>query len=273
MITTENNTNSIKAAPAEDWIRRINTQLTPLQSAIATHPVLTQLTTLTAIQTLMTQHVFAVWDFINLVKALHSRLTKTTPIWLPPAHPDSVRLLTEIILEEETDQHPHPTTRDHVSHFTLYREAMIACGANTAPIEACLAHIKQQMPLEKALTHTAILPSTRAFVQQTFEMCQAPLPALAASFVFGREGMVPHFFTPWLKQIKQHQLPHCEPLVYYLERHIHLDSQAHFPKALQLLTQICGRRPTHWLQAKRAAIRALKVRIDFLDGVLSLLAD
>jgi hypothetical protein len=248
-------------------IEQIQASLEPLQAAIVGHPVLQCLTDLAAVRRLMTQHAFAVWDFVCLIKVLYSRLVVTGAPWYPPDDPDSVRLLYEILISEETDDNPNRQGSQYVSHFTLYHQAMSACGANTAPIDQCLARLRVGDDLTVALSHPDILPSTRQFVEHTFASFTQPTHVLAAGFVFGREALVPHFFEPWLDQLTTYQIPHCEALRYYLDRHVTLDKDEHFPKAAQMLINLCGDNEAYWQQVEIAAHSALTVRLHFLDGM------
>ena len=51
-------------------LTQLSSALQPMQDQIATHPLIALLTTQSAIQIFMEHHVFAVWDFVCLVKAL-----------------------------------------------------------------------------------------------------------------------------------------------------------------------------------------------------------
>ena len=248
-------------------IEHIETAIAPLQTEIATHPLIQQLGDINVLRYFMRQHIFVVWDFVNLIKTLHSRLTRTQAPWLPANDPEAVRLLYEILIEEETDIHPTETGR-HISHLDLYLDAMQHGGADTAPFKDFLNAISALQPVEVALKQPAILPCTRAFVLQTLGVCHnADLPTLAAYFVFGREAMVPHLFKPWLAQLEQAGRPATAPLIYYLKRHISLDGDVHFPKAARMLTTICGDDPDRWQMAEKAAKEALEARLTFLDGI------
>jgi hypothetical protein len=68
--------------------------------------------------------VYAVWDFMSLLKALQAKLTCTTTL-VRNCNPETRYLINEIVLAEETD-----TTIDghHQSHYEMYLEAMESCG-------------------------------------------------------------------------------------------------------------------------------------------------
>jgi hypothetical protein len=260
---------SASTASLSSDLKVIQVRVAPLQDKIAEHPLLDKITDIRAVRFLMQQHVFAVWDFVCLLKTLYSRVIGCDVPWFPSQDPDSARLLYELLIEEETDRLPAPNSAGHThqSHFCLYLAAMRECGADTQPIETCLERLKAGQSLDEALQHPGILSTTRAFVAQTFSTFQASTPALVASFVFGREAMIPAFFNPWLQQLIMHKVPHCGLLTYYLERHIALDSDAHFPKAANMLARLCGEDKLTWQQASQMAESALEARLAFLEGV------
>ena len=67
------------------------------------HPIYQKLNNESEIRTFMESHVFAVWDFMTILKVLQKRLTCTDTPWMPPPDPQASRLINEIVLEEESD--------------------------------------------------------------------------------------------------------------------------------------------------------------------------
>ena len=83
-------------------------------------------------------HVFAVWDFMSLLKALQRRLCCVNVPWTLSANPAACRLVNQIVLGEESDEDDKGNAS---SHFEIYRRAMRQCGADTAPIDSFIIEV------------------------------------------------------------------------------------------------------------------------------------
>jgi hypothetical protein len=68
-------------------------------------------------------HVYAVWDFMSLLKALQSKLTCTTTLWFATTNPQTRYLINEIVVAEESDL---TIDGQRSSHYEMYIEAMKA---------------------------------------------------------------------------------------------------------------------------------------------------
>src|SRR4051812_30539177 len=110
---------------------RLNAGIAPRRQQLLDHPVYSRIRSLRGVRIFMEHHVFAVWDFMSLLKALQQRLTCVTIPWLPPGNPFAARLVNEIVLAEETDTAPNGSA---ASHFDLYLDAMRQAGAETGQI-------------------------------------------------------------------------------------------------------------------------------------------
>jgi len=105
--------------------QQLETALAPLRERLMTHPLYAHLRDEETLRIFMAAHVFAVWDFQCLLKALQRLVTCVEVPWLPTADPEARRLLNEIVLDEESDQAPGG---GYLSHFELYRQAMQEWG-------------------------------------------------------------------------------------------------------------------------------------------------
>lgn len=212
----------------------------------------------------MESHVFAVWDFMTLTKRLQQDLTCVQLPWLPPADPQTARLINEIVLGEESDIHPR---QGHCSHFELYLEAMTEVGASTSAIKRFIALLRQGREANTALREVEPPPGVARFVSATLHMAlNAPTHCVAAAFLHGREHVIPAMFERLLQTDDFIRLQ-APTLCDYLKRHIELDTQDHGPAAQQLLERLVSANPAYPQQADDTALAAVQSRITFWNEV------
>ena len=233
----------------------------PLRWALTNHELYGRLDELSRVCVFMESHVFAVWDFMTLVKTLQQRLTCVSTPWQPPPDSLSARLINEIVLGEESDECGEGR---YGSHFELYLEAMAEVGANTLPIRRFLKGLAEGRPVALALAGSEVPTSTKAFVINTLATAEGPTHEVAASFLLGREDVIPDMFERMLSAVDGME---CPMLRWYLQRHIEVDGGAHGPMGFRLLRRLCGNDPELWNQAERSARRALTARRALWDGV------
>lgn len=213
----------------------------------------------------MEHHVFAVWDFMSLLKGLQRELTCVEVPWVPTANPATRRLINEIVLEEETDLDPQgqPT-----SHFELYMRAMEECGADTLPIRRLVAAVGAGRSVSQALTDAQAPASVRQFVETTFRIiASGKAHAVAAAFTFGREDLIPAMFRQLVGELRDRFPGQLDTFVYYLDRHIQLDEEVHAPLAQQMVRELCADDPQRWQEAQQVTIECLEARMVLWDGI------
>ena len=213
----------------------------------------------------MSWHVFAVWDFMCLVKRLQRELTSTQQVWLPPESSLASRLINEIVLAEESDTMPDGSYK---SHFELYLLAMQEVGADTGAIDHFIYLLRQGESPESALDRVTASKPVREFVRSTMRtVTGGNVYQVLGSFFFGREHVIPEMFRSLLENWNM-----CESdapmFVYYLNRHIELDGDDHGPAAARIINDIT-RENVHALRAlERSAADAIDARISLWDGLL-----
>ena len=221
------------------------------------------------LRTLMEHHVFAVWDFMSLVKALQREVAPTPNAWLPPRDREGARMINEIVLCEESDYGPDGETP--LSHFELYLEAMREVGADTARAENFLDAVAQK-GVDQALNEASLSVSIDRFVRHTFDIIKSNKPwSVCAAFAYGRESIIPDMFQR-LRNSEAMQSLDCPAFDYYLARHIEVDggtedSPGHSELALQLLSRLCDDVADRHAEAEKAGIAALRMRTQFWLGV------
>ncbi|MBC5993258.1 DUF3050 domain-containing protein [Pontibacter cellulosilyticus] len=233
------------------------------------HNVYQSLETLEDLKTFMQHHVFAVWDFMSLLKGLQRDLTCVTLPWVPKGSPVTRRLINEIVLEEETDvdQEGNP-----VSHFELYLRAMEECGADKTQINSMLKSIAEGMSVSSALDHILVDASVKHFVRNTFSIIKSgKTHALAAAFTFGREDLIPDMFRNLIADLNERFPGKLDTFIYYLDRHVQLDEEVHTPLALQMVSELCGDDDEKWQEALDISIACIEQRIALWDGIRSIL--
>ena len=84
--------------------QQLEITLAPWRERVVAHPLNAHVRDEGTIRIFMAAHVFAVWDFQSLLKALQRLVTCVEVPWLPTSDPEARRLLNEIVLDEESDQ-------------------------------------------------------------------------------------------------------------------------------------------------------------------------
>jgi hypothetical protein len=212
----------------------------------------------------MKYHVFAVWDFMSLLKTIQHNVVPSTHLWLPKpgTRSDVARMINEIVLCEESDI--TPDGRGSTSHFDLYLQAMMEVEADLNPIREYLERVGRSGVPWNA-------PSiVEPFIDTTFSAINKGPHCAAASFCYGRETVIPAMFKRLLKQINVSETE-APKFHYYLERHIEVDGDSHGPLSENLVNYFCKDDPFLIHEAEQAAIQAIKARIELFDRIEALL--
>ncbi|MEC9282842.1 MAG: DUF3050 domain-containing protein [Bdellovibrionota bacterium] len=211
------------------------------------HSLYRSLADMDSLKCFMQYHVFAVWDFMSLLKSLQQKITCVSVPWLDSDFdPRLVRLVNEIVVGEESDLDPYGNP---MSHFEMYKNAMIELDANTKNIEDFLGELNFSK-LPKELAEVVAFHIDLALNGSVHE--------IAAAFFFGREKLIPEMFEEIVKILKANQLV-CPYALYYFERHIELDANEHGPMA-EKCVEILGGSEVKRQQMKDIAIKSLEMR-------------
>ena len=246
-------------------IDQLQAALKPSRERLLAHPMYAKINRIEDFQLFMEQHIFAVWDFMSLLKSLQRELTCVEVPWSPKGSPTTRRFINEIVLGEESDQDQAGIV---LSHFEMYLEAMQQIGADTMPIHQLTEWLSYGKSLDESLYQLSINEETREFVRFTFEVINSgQLHKIAALFTFGREDLIPDMFIEILREMQRQGQATIDKLLYYLERHIEVDGDDHGPISLRMMEEICGSDTNKWKEATEVSILALEKRYQLWNGI------
>ncbi|MGN8071859.1 DUF3050 domain-containing protein [Mucilaginibacter sp. 22184] len=259
--------NLLSMANYSDRIALLKSEIQPLREQLIQHELYKNINSLEELNVFMDHHVFAVWDFMSLLKSLQQKLTCTVTPWMPTGNSNTRYLINEIVTGEESDV---DEAGNRTSHFELYLRAMQQAGSEAVAINNLFNELNFGKHIDEALIIADIPVAARNFVQHTFEVIDSPKNYVqAAVFTFGREDLIPDMFVSIVKELSQ-QLPgKVDILLYYLERHIEVDGDHHSQLAYQMTAELCGDDDIQWQEATEAVKEALQTRIALWDGILA----
>jgi len=250
-----------------------NDQLVSLRAALLDHPIYTHVASVADLRWFMEDHVFAVWDFMSLLKRLQQDMTCVKVPWFPADNSRAARLINDIVIGEETDIGPDGA---YLSHLGLYLRAMREIGASTRQFEKFRTLVLVGAPVEVALRLTGVPSHVQGFVAHTMELANAgSTEEVLAAFFYGREDVIPEMFRRLLETLygAKHEKDRVRNFIYYIDRHIELDGDSHGPMGRELLNDLVTNSPQKRARALRAACTSIKARIELWNGTLSKLLD
>jgi len=244
------------------------------QARLSSHPLFTgdSLKTLDELHVFMEHHVYAVWDFMSLIKSLQHHVCPSTECWVPTpwTRAGLARIINEIVLGEESDI--DMGGHGSITHHDLYAQAMLEIGANGRNFESFIELVRSS-GFDDAMENSHVPPASASFMRTTFSIIDSREPwKIAGAFAFGRETLIPGMFQSILDQmqITAHDAPKFH---YYLKRHIDLDGDEHGPAAIYMVETLCEHDPVKIHEAEQAALMSLDARIRLWDRVHDIITD
>src|SRR5260370_23449161 len=139
-------------------------RLATLRARLLDHPVYSEVASINDLRRFMEDHVFAVWDFMSLLKRLQQDLTCTSVPWFPANNARAARLINDIVIGEETDVDPDGS---YVSHLDLYLRATADVGATTRQFDAFRSLARLGTSASAAMVAAGVPPRWPACVPHT----------------------------------------------------------------------------------------------------------
>ncbi len=247
-------------------VEKIRDSIKEPREKLLNHKLYTEIKSIEDLQIFTSNHIFAVWDFMSLLKALQNNLTCTKVPWTPNKNSETAYLINEIVLAEETDISQDGKRK---SHYELYLDAMIDIGVNVENIEKNIMLLSSSDSIENSIEKLDIHPKIKEFLKFTFSIIDEGKPhKIAAIFTFGRENLIPNMFNEILHEFQNNFTEKdISKLIYYFERHIELDEDEHGPMALQMVNELAENDPLKWEEIRDISIVALEKRIGLWDAI------
>ena len=229
------------------------------------HPLLSQSDIFTEdhLKIFMEHHVFAVWDFMCILKKLQGIICPSST----PCYPNNfskngiARLINEIVMCEESDE---ISDGIFMSHFELYLSSMKNINAKTDQIEAIVDDVSKNKL--KGFDKYDLEPECFNFLNKNNRLLNTnELHIISALFTYGRETTLPGMFQKLLLRIGESSK--YDSLKLYLKRHIDVDSNRHGPLSLILFNKSCENNDLKYNQALDAAIKSIEIRYDLWTGI------
>ena len=247
-------------------VLQLNAQIEGERQKLLSHPVYSKINDLQGLQKFTQTHVFAVWDFMSLLKSLQICLTSVSIPWVPVGSASTRYLINEIVLGEESDVDEEGI---RMSHFEIYLKAMHQMGSDTTSILSLLTKVQFGIPIHEAIKSSGFSDNVNKFLDFTFSVAlHAPAHVKAAVFTFGREDLIPSMFHKLLEQLNAEFPEKVSTFKYYIERHIEVDGDHHSHLAIAMVSELSGDDDAKWEEACVAAKKALEMRYLLWDSIL-----
>lgn len=144
----------------------LENDLLDLKNQLKKHEIYNHIKTIDDIKKFMRYHVFAVWDFMSLLKSLQNDLTCTSIPWIPSENSKVARLINEIVLIEESDIYNGITQ----SHYQMYIAAMQDIGAICLDIQILITAVKNNVSIFTYLNKSNLDSRIKNYLRNTFDI-------------------------------------------------------------------------------------------------------
>ena len=242
----------------------ITQNLEPLKNRLRKHSLYSKINDVDDLIVFSNAHVYAVWDFMSLLKFLQINLTSISIPWFPTKNTTTAKLINEIVAGEETDEDQEGQP---VSHFEMYIDSIEEFGLNTSEIINNLNTLNNIETINKDIERLNIKSYVRDFLKFTFSVIKrGKIHEVASVFTFGREDLIPDMFIPLIEGINSENND-LNKLIYYFKRHIEVDGDMHGPMSMEMLSYLCNNDPSKISESALIAEKALLARISLWDGI------
>lgn len=247
--------------------KKINETIEPLLNELNSHIIYKSMHSIDDLRGFMSIHVFAVWDFMNYVKALQKEFTSTgVPFIIKD--PKISRFINEINIDEETDKEVDGC--GHISHVSLYLRAMKEISADSSKFDEFYNKIVRSGSLDyEEIFRELNLPNClQEFLLHNRNIVESDDKIkIASQFLYGREKIIPNMFKNIIDDFKLDK-KESETFIYYMERHIEVDGDSHGPLSEELIDILIDDDEYNYHTVLYNAQEAILTRIKLWDCIV-----
>lgn len=239
-------------------------ELEPLKDKLRNHSLYNNIKDVEDLKIFSSAHVYAVWDFMSLLKFLQIKLTSISLPWFPSENNTTAKLINEIVAGEETDEDQNANP---MSHFEMYINSIQEFGLDTDEILNNINSLNKLESIEEDIDKLDIKEYVKNFLKFTFSVIKrGNVHEVASVFTFGREDLIPDMFIPLIEGINAEN-NNLDKLIYYFKRHIEVDGDLHGPMSMEMLSYLCNDETKKISEASSISKEALLARISLWDGI------
>jgi hypothetical protein len=145
----------------------------------------------------MENHIFTIWDYMSLLKALENSFRNDSLPWFPSRNAKSLKTLHEVVCQEEFASDGKGEIK---SNFEMYLETMEEIGANTSDILNVLSHARSIDIIQEALTLSNNNVESSYYTRFIYNIIKSGKPHLMATVLaLSKETSFPSLFAENLK--------------------------------------------------------------------------
>ena len=255
----------------------IETRIAPLRKRLRQHRIYESLKSLDDVRRFMEVHVFALWDFMHLVKCLH-RAPSTAEATCPPKKRFKKSAGVQSLVDEMVQNYANDLNErgERMATFRMYLDAMEQLGAETKCVASFLGDCGDCGDLRAGDLGPVVGPSLlscrapRGAADFTAYTCQVIDSSkdhkVAASLVFGRQSLIVDALLRALGEVERREGTRVDKFRFLLSKYKSLYANNWPALSYQVLVELCGYSDEKWKEAEEAAVGALKARIALWDA-------
>ncbi|NVJ59807.1 MAG: DUF3050 domain-containing protein [Gammaproteobacteria bacterium] len=241
-----------------------------LDNSLNNHPLFNCIHFIEDLKVFMEHHIFTVWGYLSLLKAMQCNLTCASAPWIPVGDPSIRRMINELVCREESNE-----LVGGLSTFEWYLQSMSDCNANTSSINKMIDSLSHGEHSFLDLSYlSSPLKNYIITIQQIIK--NGSLREIAAAFSAEQSVRLPKPFIKATSSLnKQHPKQtksfHYYIKSYYQERYVKEDFTKHGTLTLSLLVRLCNNNNNKYRDCLSVIEQILESKLLLWNSIFSLL--